>query len=119
MPPGKIVGSPNVAIEPTPPLNTRSFAMPNPRRVVDVITPVPSSTLSSLKMLTRRSSDREQRPIDLARQHDPVLERAVGARDAALEGDRTAQLRQEVRAGRVRLGALAHERDLEVGVGGE
>ena len=64
-------------------------------------------------------ADREQRAVLLARQLEAELERAVGAGDAALDGERAAQLGEHVRGDREDLHALALDR-LAVGdVGAE
>ena len=60
--------------------------------------------------LGRLRTDRDQVRVRLARHVNPVLQRAVGARDAALDGERSAQPRQLVERGREDLDALPGDR---------
>ena len=107
--------------------NVRSLAMPKPAqrgRRHDACAVLDAAVVEDVEhvdllALGRLRADREQRSVDLAGEHDAVVEAAIGTGDAALEGDRATQLRQHVRGGRVALRTLPHERDLEVDVGGE
>ena len=61
--------------------------------------------------------DAELGGVALVREHDRRLQRAVGARDPALDLERAADAREQVRQHRERLHVRAEERDREVAVG--
>ena len=83
--------------------------------MVEVIVPARSCWLASLKMLRTSicldsggcGADREQRRVLLARELHAGLQRAVGAGDAALDRERAAELREQVRRDREDLDAVA------------
>ena len=70
-----------------------------------------------LLRLRRLRRDREQRAILLARQLQPELQRAIGARHAALDGERPAQACEQVLRRREGLDALANDRLVVADVG--
>ena len=117
MPPGKIAGSPNVcgcrSSRPGrsrgrrpcrgPTASSRSACRGGPDWLPSLKTLRTSICLDSRRL----RADREQRRRPSRRELEAELQRAVGAGDAALDGERAAQLGEQVRGDREDLHALA------------